>query len=677
MNFSYLLMHEGGEDCLFRQPKMTIENMKATSFKNASMKDWEEKATASLKGKPVESLNTHTYEKIVLKPLYTNEDVLADVAGEYPGVPDFRRGIEPLGYQSKTWHVANRLSYRTMDELQEKMNHALSSGQTAISFPVKPVLFTETEKLASFFANLANRYPVSIDAGYLQAPVLAALILANRESGSAETLYGYAAADPVAEAAAAGVLPASEEDYFKEWSGILDEANRELPELRTVLVNTAPYHNNGANAVQELAVAISTGAFLLQKLLENGWELKTALSKMVFHFAIGSQFFMETAKLRAARLLWDKTAEAFGAMAEDRKMVISAETSMFTKTVFDPYVNLLRTGNEAFAAVLGGIQYLHTGTFDEASEKADSFSERIARNTQLILKSEAHLERVADPAGGSWYIETLTKELAEKAWDLFLEIDKKGGILQALQAGWLQEELAKTAEAREKDISTRRKSIIGTNVYANLSERIDEPEDQKKERVFFPGKLFAVLDKMSAGGSMIDSMEELHSEAVFAPLNISRLAVPYENLRFQALRLQERTGSEPSVGLICLGELKKHKARADFISGMLAAGGINANRSGEVHDLSSADEYIRSHNFKQYVICGDQEDYSEFGHEFAAEMKKNHPDATLYLAGLPEQSEAEMWKAAGIEDFIHLRSDAYQILNSLLQELEVYLDAKA
>lgn len=655
---------------------MTIENMKATKFNNASLEDWREKALASLKGKPIDTLYTNTYEQFMLKPLYTMEDIIEDPIDDIPGKGDFRRGNDPLGYQSRPWQIANRLAYTNLEELEEKISAALAKGQTAVSFEVRPELFADSKKLVSFFEKFKSDYPFSVDAGYLQAPLLAALIQAKNKAETDMNITGFVAVDPVAEASLSGALPIEEEQFFSEWSRNLEEANKLLPGLKTVLVNTSPYHNSGANSVQELAIAISTGVYLLQKLMDRGWKLEKALSKMVFHFAIGSNFFMETAKLRAARLLWNKTVEAFGAGEQERKMEISAETSLFTKTVFDPYVNMLRIGNEAFAAVLGGVQYLRTGTFDEALGNGDTFSERVARNTQLILKSEAHLEKVADPAGGSWYIESLTRQLAEKAWEFFLEIDSKGGMMEVLKTGWLQEQIDQIAKEREKDIFKRKKSIIGTNVYANLSEHFSEQAYTEIERVFSDKTLADFMAMFSAGEPLSSGIVQLKTARNFSPLIPKRLSEPYEKLRFRAEKLTNVTGTNPSIGLICLGELKKHKARADFITGVLAAGGIDCVRSGELKDSAAAIEFINSKNISQYVISGDGSDYAILGPELVGEIKKQHPEAKLYLAGLPDGNEAD-WKAAGIIDFIHLRSDAYQILSSLLHDMEVSSHAKA
>lgn len=651
---------------------MTIESMKAASFNDAIFEDWQKKAAASLKGKPIESLYTNTYEDIILKPLYTKEDFPDQLAGALPGEPGYRRGIHPFGYQSESWHISNRLFYKDLTELKEKMDSALAKGQNAISFEVKPDLFLAPRGLAELFASYKNDYPLSLNAGLLQTQLLASLSVASKVAGDSSKVSGFVAADPIAEACLNGGLPKEEKVFFVEWAKVLEEADQQWPQLKTVLANTVPYHDSGASAVQELAAGISTGVYLLQQLLDQGWELKKALSKFVFHFAIGSNFFMETAKLRAARILWSKIAEAYGAEPGDQKMALSAETSRYTKTIFDPYVNMLRTGNEAFAAVLGGIQYLHTGSFEEATGTVSAFSERVARNTQLVLKSEAHLEKVADPAGGSWYIESLTNELAEKAWSLFLELDGMGGIYEALKSGWLQEQIAKTADAREQDVFKRKKSIIGTNVYANLSEAVSQPVVKDRKSQYFGGTLADSVRMIESEDSLFKGLEEI--EQSFRPLESKRLSQPFEKLRLRANGL-EKMGQRPVVGLICLDQLKNHKPRADFISGLLSAGGIHALRSYEIHTVQESLEFIKASSAKQFVICGDQSSYNSFGPELALEIKKEY-DVKLYLAGIPEERGSE-WKTAGIQDFLHVRSNAYQSLSSILQEMEAGTNEKA
>lgn len=621
---------------------MKLENMKEISFPISTTNDWANKAEESLKSKSIETLYKATYENILIKPLYTKEDIDPNGLSQFPGESNYSRGIERVRYERKSWYIANKLPYKNPNQLIEKSRMAFSAGQNALAFDVTEELFSDRDSLKELLKEFADLGPVSIHTKEFFGPFLDVVLELQHVT---RRMTGFLASDPIAEAATKGSFNLGEEETFQQWVKVIKKADSSLPDVKTILVDTTPYQNSGANAVQELGIALATGVFYVQKLLDHGWELEKALKKIVFHFAVGANFFMETAKLRAARILWDKAMEAFGAEEELRKMVISAETSQLTKTAYDPYVNLLRAGNEAFSAVLGGVQYLSVGTFDEATGESSVFSERIARNTQLILKAEAYLEKVADPAGGSYYVEALTKEIAEKAWGFFLEIDNHGGIVEDLKANRLQKNISEVRAQREKDVFMRKQSIIGTNVYANAAEK----------------------------ASLIGKSEVVPSSKTFEKLEIKRIAEPYELLRNKAWEIGEKSGAHPAVGLICLGDLKNHKARADFIHGFLAAGGIEASRSDELKGSEAVLEFIKSSGLKQYCICGDNNQYAEFGVTLVKEIKLKFPEVGLSLAGKLDAAMSEEFSDAGIQQFYHLSSNNYEILANLLNEMEVAL----
>jgi methylmalonyl-CoA mutase len=357
---------------------------------------------------------------------------------------------------------------------------------------------------------------------------------------------------------------------------------------------------------------------------------------------------MEIAKLRAARVLWNRITSVYGATDDQCKMQIAAVTSSFTKTVNDPHVNLLRAGNEAFSAVIGGVQYLHVSPFDDLTG-ASPFSERVARNTQLLLKEEAHLKKVIDPAGGSWYVEELTNNLAEKAWGFLQQIEANDGILEALKSNWLQQEIAAVYQKKNQDVQTREKSIVGTNVYANLDEVV-------------PG------NKSYKDNSYCANMEDsLKMEAI----PTRRLAEPFEELRTKAKHLEDAVGSKPFVGMICLGGLKQHKARLDFMKGFLAAGGLRTGESKPIISLESARQFVKELPTKYYCLCGTNDQYEIIGYEILTALITEFPDRTFYLAGLPEKEKQDQWIDAGIKQFIHVKSNCYETLSSILEELEV------
>lgn len=602
-----------------------MESIRNQTFPAKSVDEWKAKAEESLKGKKIESLLSTTYENINLKPLYTSQDQQQHVSN-YPGGEDYRRGIDPLGYVTNEWKVAQRITSKTPEELKQKLHQAVEKGQTAISFEVSKDLATN---FSDIVGDLNSKYPFAINAKWEQANLLTQL---NHDAN------GYIASDPISLFAENGHI---EEAYFQTWPTNIRKAAENSPNLRTALIDAAPYHNGGANAVQELGIAAATGVYYIEKLTQAGLSLQQALSKMVFQFSIGSNFFMELAKLRAARIVWNTITELYGASVDERKMHITATTSHFTKTIHDHHVNILRSANEAFAAVLGGVQYLHVEPFDALTGSND-FSERVARNIQLVLSEEAHLKKVVDPAGGSWYIEALTSELAQKAWVFFQEIDANGGILEALKTNWLQQEIASTFEKKNLDIQTRKQSIIGTNVYSKLDESI----------VGYP-------EKSSVSGKDFEAIMR------------RRLSEPYEDLRQRAIQYADKTGTAPSVGMVCLGNLKQHKPRLDFMKGFLSAGGVQSIESRPIHDVEDAKEFIRNLNTNFVCFCGNNDQYEQIGHEILTAIKSEFPNVKFLLAGLPEKSVQDQWFSEGIRQFIHVKSNCYETLKDILSEIEV------
>jgi methylmalonyl-CoA mutase len=618
--------------------------MKNQSFPLQTDDDWKLKAEESLKGKSIQTLHTTTYENITLKPLYSQEDETH--ATQFPGGEDFRRGIHTLGYFENKWKIAQNITYHTSSELVERIEKAIQRGQTALSFVLNDSLFDQDHVFLKIIKEYAGKYPLAIDAKELQSNGLDSI--AKLDADEYQKVSGYLTSDPISSFALNGEIPQNCEAFFTDWAKSIIAANQKFPNLRTILINSSTYHNSGANAVQELTIAVATGVFYLQHLLENGVNLNQALSKMIFQFSIGSNFFMEIAKLRAARILWSKISEAYGADTKWRGMEITAQTSSFTKTIYDPHVNLLRAGNEALAAVLGGIQYLQVDPYDQITGSTN-FSERIAQNTQLILQEEANLQKVIDPAGGSWYIEKLTKELADHAWKLFKEIDQKGGMLEVLKSGWLQNEISIVYEKRQQDIFTRKASIIGTNVYANLDEQGPECCHCEKEQ-----------------------NHSFHSEKIkIDHIRQLRLSQSFENLRKRAEKIEQKSGTRPSVNLLCLGSLKQYKARADFIKGFLAAGGIKGVESAPIFSNEAVVKTVQESNTKYLCLCGSNEQYAELGFEIIQLLKSEFPDRIVYLAGMPEKDEQSNWLSAGIHSFIHVKSNSYEMLSTILSDMEV------
>lgn len=623
---------------------MSFEEMKNQPFCHYRLDEWKIKAGESLKGKPIDLLKRSTYENIILKPLYSKED--EKTFSGCPGFSDFRRGINSLGYITNIWKISQRITYKTPEELKRKLETALTSGQTALSFELSKEIFETKDFFENLVIEFYCKYPFAIETKGFQSEMITSLSKMAKSDEDCTKVTGYAGTDLLSSMAVAGKIPDDIVDSFDEWSKTIKKANDKFSNLRTVLVNTSPYHNGGANAVQELGIAAAEGVFYLQHLIESGLELKQVLSKLIFQFSIGSNFFMEIAKLRAARILWNKICEVYGAEEKWRGLHISAETSSFTKTIFDPHVNILRAGNEAFAAVIGGVQYLHVTPFDEMTGSG-SFSERIARNTQHILQEETYIQKVIDPAGGSWYIEALTRELAENAWVFFQEIEERGGILAVLKSNWLQKAISAVYEKRKLDVDSRKQSVIGTNVYANLDEAVHIEYERVKD---------------------IDSSK--HEKMNIVPIPQTRLSKSFETLRVRAEKIKNQTGIPLQIGMICLGTLKQYKTRLDYVSGFLAAGGIKSITSGSINSIDLASEFLAGCKTKHFCLCGSNDQYETFGIELLKKLKATFTDYTFYLAGLPEGEEQSKWIKEGIQQFIHANSNCYETISSILSEME-------
>ncbi|MGM0846091.1 MAG: methylmalonyl-CoA mutase subunit beta [Bacillota bacterium] len=584
---------------------MDVNKMKNVSFEQVSLQDWKAKAEESLKGKSIDQLYKETYEGITLKPLYTKEDLKAvRTSSRQP--------------QKREWKVAQRVTADDTDSLPELLHTAIARGQDTVSFADHSQGISENMLKKIFSLAVKEDAPLfHITSSYSRFDIL--------KEGFPD-LKGVFGADPII-----AMMEEDSSQNIKSWIETITYIKKSTPGVRTLVVDTSLLNEAGANAIQELAYALAAGVAIIERLKKEGWSAEQAAGKLVFNFSIGSSFFTEISKLRAFRTLWENVAEAYE--LSDTETLISAETSEFTKSKLDPYVNMLRAGNETFSAVLGGADYIHTAPFDEATGNTSAFSERIARNTQLILSQESHLNKVSDPAGGSYYIESLTSTLAEQAWKKFQEIDGSGGLIKVLKDGGLQNEIKMVFERRQKDVSTRKHSLIGTNIFANLEETAGE-EKSVMHNAQMPG------------------------------IQSKRLSADFENLRERASRLKDK----PKAGLILLGKIKQHKTRADFVSGFLAAGGISVQASRECLSVEDAVEFTKKSNCDYFVICGRDEDYEPMTKEILTSVSLE--GRQIDLAGKLSKEAMTELRSAGLNGNIYFGQNMIEKLDALLNRWE-------
>ncbi|MBS4194597.1 methylmalonyl-CoA mutase family protein [Lederbergia citri] len=429
---------------------MSIREIKNAVFPNNKYEIWEQVALKTIKSHSLETLYSETYEGIKLSPIYTKKGVKNRLEDSYS------RGL----YIKNNRRIAQKLYCTNWDDLTRQMVKAKECGQETVSFDVDNL--HDTAKLD--FGELSNIFNLRTTPLLLFTKYNFQLIARKLLQIDADHVIGALAVDLISSQLKRGYLYKLEGQTWADWKEMICKLDAKYPSLRTIVIDSTPYHNSGANAIQELAASLSEAIHYIEEMQKLGWEPHRTMKKMIFHFSIGNHFFMEIAKLRAFRLLWKTVCSAYEIDPVECNPLISAETSTFTKSLLEPYNNILRSGNEAFAAVAGGVNFLHVAPFN-ISDPSDEFAMRIARNTQLLLREESYLDKVVDPAGGSFYVETLTGELVEKAWELFQTIDKKAGIYSVLQSGWFQSIVKGTLSKRIEDIETRKKSMIGVNVF--------------------------------------------------------------------------------------------------------------------------------------------------------------------------------------------------------------------
>ncbi|RSK27774.1 methylmalonyl-CoA mutase [Bacillus sp. HMF5848] len=624
-----------------------VESMKSQTFDVIDYETWKTEVEKSLKGKPFEKLFTTTYEGIVLKPLYTRADVSQlSLASEWPGFGTHIRGSTPLGYVERAWYVAQQLEGSSPQALNRLLQEELSRGLKMINLSkVTSRLINQKKDMRIAFEGISlESIPLFIQLDLQSVQFIDEFIAYCQELDiDMNLLTGTIGFDIIRDYLEEGELPSSIDNTLKTVQEAMLKLAEAAPQLQSIIVNGDVYHNGGAHAVQELAFSIATAVEYINSCKSTFVNIDELLRKVKFHVSVGSQFFMEIAKLRALKRLWTTVATAYGASEQAKAISIHASTSSFTKTVYDPYVNMLRATNEAFAATIGGIDSMHVSSFDtETVNDSSTFSRRIARNTQLILQQESYLNKVVDPAGGSWYVESLTDELATKAWKLFQQIEQLGGMTEAIKQGFVQKEIQQVYDARVKNVAQRKEKIVGTNMYVNATEpykgQLTEAETTEKDIVKIPKR---------------------------------RLTAEFESIRLVSEEYERKTGVRPTVTLINLGPIPAHKARADFISGFFGAGGFVIEKNDGHESIDSAVSWANQQSSRVFIICGKDDAYENMAASISAQLKQQNPSTVVYVAGKQEAELEKQLKESGVDDFIHIRSNCYETIKSLQQTLGV------
>ena len=606
-----------------------------TEFPPVPTEKWEEVITADLKGADYErKLVWKTGEGFNVRPYYRAENLegikfLGSQAGEFPYV----RGT----HAHNRWRVHQTVSVVCPKEANAEALKILNAGVDSLGFCIASADFSAAD-LDMLLKDICIPAVEITFCGEKMANV-AELVLAKveKEGIAKEDVRIAFCIDPL-------VKGLSSKGEFCSPNGEkciariveLIHKTKEYKHVRIVTVAGQTFGNSGSTIVEELAFTLSAGHDYLVRLTDAGLDVDAAARKLRFSFSVSSNYFMEIAKFRAARMLWANIVKGYGPAKNCAcKMQIHAETSRWNQTVYDPYVNMLRGTTEAMSATIAGVYSLEVTPFDTSFENPTEFSKRIARNVELLLKNESHFDQVVDPAGGSYYVENLTQSIAAEAWKLFLEIEEKGGYTEAYKAGLIVERIKASAAAKDKNIATRRQTLLGANQYPNFTE--------------VAGK-------------------EITAESVTRKQAEGNVLVPYRGaMAFEEMRLHvDRSGKEPKAFMLTCGNLGMARARSQFSCNFFACAGIKVIDNTYFKSVEEGAKAALESKAQIVVVCASDDDYAE-----AAPKVKEllGGKAILVVAGAP--ACAPELEAQGITNFINVKSNVLETLKFYLKEMGI------
>jgi methylmalonyl-CoA mutase len=623
----------------------------AADFEAATRDQWLVLVDKAIKGADFEKrLVARTADGIRIEPIYTRETSVAALQTAVPGHAPLTRGAS-AEVQGLGWEIRQRVNAGNPDQANREILSELEGGSNGIVLEIEAPGQTgcRIQSAADMTAALAGMRldlaPLELRAGLGAADAASHLVAALSGLGippqSAQVFLGL---DPIGSLARWGTLPSPIQQVLIETMALAREARDAAPAMRTVKVDATLYHEAGATEAFELAALGATLIAYLRMFEAAGIAPDEALGQIAFTVSSDTDLFATVAKLRAARRIIWRIADASGAGDAAAGLHLSANSSFRMMARRDPWTNMLRSTLSCAGAILGGANAITVLPFTAALGEADDFARRTARNIQIVLQEESWLGRVLDPMGGSWYIEALTDELAKTAWGLLQEIEGKGGIIAALDQGFVQDKIATDAAARAKAIATGRQELTGVSAFPLLGD------DGVKVRP--PRKAPAVRGK-----------------EMVRPLAPHRLAEPFEALRDAADAHAQKTGQELKVFLASLGPVIEHTARSTWIKNYLAAGGIAALTSDGYASAEEAAQAFKASGATAACICSSDALYAEHAEATAKALKQAGARLVL-MAGRPGDREAAL-KSAGVDQFLFAGADAVATLKGLQEKLGI------
>lgn len=603
-------------------------------FPECSYDEWRAKVEADLKGADFnKKLVWRTNEGFDVQPVYRAENI-ADfkttdsLPGEYPYVRGTRTNND--------WLIRQEVLADNAAEANAIAREIITKGITSLGFNVA---MTTPEEVATLLEGIdLAKYEINFKTCPRHAAELAkALVEYLRNTGELTKFHGSIDFNPMRRALKHGTeFPGD----IKALSLELLDIVKIVPELRIFAVDSFMFCNAGAYIFQELGYAMAWGAEWMTMLTDAGVKADEVARRIKFNMGVSSNYFMELAKFRAARMVWAQIVEQYKPESKQSgKMMAHAITSRFNQTIYDAHVNLLRSQTETMSAALAGVDSITTTPFDVPYKKPDAFSERIARNQQFLLKEESHLDKVVDPAGGSYYVETLTVSLANEAWKLFLEIEDKGGFLACINDGSIQKAVNATAEKRHVDVARRKEILLGTNQYPNINE--------------------TAAQKIECEGNDC-GCHHGDDNAQGTGLSTKRAASDFEALRLAT----EAAANRPKVFMLTIGNLAMRLARAQFSTNFFGCAGYEIIDNLGFDTVEQGVDAALEKGADVIVLCSSDDEYATLA---PAAYKYLDGRAMFVVAGAPACMDE--LKAEGINDFIHVRCNVLDTLKDFNAKL--------
>jgi methylmalonyl-CoA mutase len=617
------------------------KNALFTEFPPVTTEQWEEVIKKDLKGADYEKkLVKTTLDGIKVKPYYRSENLkgLEHILNVKPGEFPYVRGEKA----DNDWLIRQDIAVEDFAKANKTALDAIKRGAESIAFSI----CTDNAVTKNDIAKLLNDFPFEkIELNFSIGKSTKAFVneLISYLGTNASKVKGSIALDPLACLTVTGSGCNDEACDFNAFpKEIFETVSKSLPGFDVISVKAYNFKNSGSSIVQELAFGLSMANDYLAKATEAGISIDDVAPRIRFNFAVGSDYFMEIAKLRAARYLWAKVVEAYKPTnPEAGIMKIHSVTAEYNLTIYDPYVNMLRTTTEAMSAVLGGTDSLTVLPFNIKFDKSNAFSERIARNQQILLKKESYFDKVADPSAGSYFIENLTDSIINEAWKLFLEVEDKGGYLEAFKQGFVQEKVKATAQNRDMNIATRKEILLGTNQYPNFNEKVKDAIKIKSSH-------------HSCGCGDDNKIAE--------PLKRYRGAEAFEEMRLKT----ENSGRTPKAFMFTYGNLAMRKARAQFSCNFFACAGFEVIDNNGFPTAQDGITAAKKANADIVVLCSSDDEYPVISKEIVEGLS----DKIVVIAGYPKDS-LEQLQSFGIKHFIHVKSNVLETLKKFQSELGI------